>query len=291
MEPKNIKEETMTTKSSESSEIRAAFDSMEMAEQWRSRRGQRDKVNAAANEMMIDVANLRAGNRVLDVAAGTGDQTIMAARRVGPTGYVLATDVSANMLKLAPDAAREAGLTNVETRLMDAENISLDEDSFDAAICRQGLMLFSNPVKALIGMRRVVKPASRVVALVWSSEEKNQYQGIAFGIVRRIGKMPSPAPGQPGMFTLGEPSILEGVFREAGFVHIAIHAVSLRRRFKSATEAVRSVKNPVLQQHLDKLSDAERGQAWVEIEQQFKQLEGPNGLELPGEMLVGVGTK
>jgi ubiquinone/menaquinone biosynthesis C-methylase UbiE len=128
--------------------------------------------------MMLHVANLRPGNRVLDVAAGTGDQTLMAARRVGPTGYVLATDISANMLKLASDAAREADLTNVETRVMDAENLDLDANSFDSAICRQGLMLFSNPVKALVEMRRVVKPTGKVGALVWSSEEKNPYQAF-----------------------------------------------------------------------------------------------------------------
>ena len=76
---------------------------------------------------MLDLANLRPGNSVLDVAAGTGDQTLMAAARVGPTGYVLATDISANMLKLASDAVREAGLMNVETRVTDAENIDLNE--------------------------------------------------------------------------------------------------------------------------------------------------------------------
>jgi ubiquinone/menaquinone biosynthesis C-methylase UbiE len=63
--------------------------------------------------MMLDLAEVRTGNRVLDVAAGTGDQTLIAAQRVGPTGYVLATDISASMLQLAADAAREAGLTNV----------------------------------------------------------------------------------------------------------------------------------------------------------------------------------
>ena len=73
----------------------------------------------------------------------------MAAQRVGPTGYVLATDISASMLKLAADAVREAGLTNVETRVMDAENIDLAADSFDAAICQLGLFLFPNPAKVL----------------------------------------------------------------------------------------------------------------------------------------------
>ncbi len=240
---------------------------------------------------MLDAANLRPGNRVLDVAAGTGDQTLLAARRVGPTGYVLATDISASMLKLASDAAREAGLMNVETRVIDAENLDLDADSFDSVICRTGLMLFSNPVKALIGMRRVVKPNGKVVTLVWSTEEKNPYTGLPLAIVRRIGNMPAPAPGQPGLFALGEPSLLEGVFRAAGFLEVVIHPVGLRRRFASAAKAVQAMKNPVLQKLIARLSDAERERAWAEIERELSRYEGPDGIEVPGEFLIGVGTK
>lgn len=281
----------MTTKSSDPSDVGSIFASGEVAEQWQRGKAQRDKVNAAANEKMLDLANLQPGNRVLDVAAGTGDQTLMAARRVGPTGHVLATDISANMLKHASNAAREAGLMNVETRVMDAENINLDGDSFDSVICRQGLMLLSNPGKALVGMRRVVKPEGKVVALVWSSEEKNPYQGLPFAIVRRIGNMPAPASGRPGLFALGEPGLLEGVFRDAGFLDIAIHAVSLRRRFASTEQAIQSMKNPALKQLMTKLSDAEREQAWAEIGRQLRRFEGPNGFEVTGEVLIGVGTK
>ena len=107
----------------------------------------RAEATGPANKLMLDLANLRSGHRVLDVAAGTGDQTLMAARRVGPGGYVLATDISASMLQLAAEAAQGAGLTNVETRVMDAENLDLEPDSFDAVICRMGLMLMPNPVK------------------------------------------------------------------------------------------------------------------------------------------------
>jgi ubiquinone/menaquinone biosynthesis C-methylase UbiE len=281
----------MTTKSPDPNDIGSMFSSSEVAARWQSLKAQRDKVNAAANEMMIDAAEIRPGNRVLDVAAGTGDQSLLAAHRVGPTGYVLATDISANMLKHASDAAREEGLTNIETRVMDAENIDLDADSFDSVICRHGLMLFAHPAKALIGMRRVVKPRGKVATLVWSTEVKNPYHGIPFATVRRIGNMPAPAPGQPGMFTLGESGVLEGVFKAAGFLEIVIHSVGIRRRFRSTADAVQTTKNPLLQQLMTKLSDAEREQAWEEIEQQFRQFEGPKGLEMSGELLIGVGTK
>jgi hypothetical protein len=93
------------------------------------------------------------------------------------------------------------------------------------------------------------------------------------------------------MFRLGEPALLEGVFRAAGFVEIVIHPVGLRRRFASAAEPVQTMKNPFLQQLMTKLSDTERAQAWEEIEQEFRRFEGPNGFEMSGEVLIGVGTK
>ena len=89
------------------------WDSQEVAERRSRGRARRAGLQGPATQMMLDLAEVRSGGRVLDVAAGTGDQTLMAAERVGPTGYVLATDISASMLKLAADTAREAGLTNV----------------------------------------------------------------------------------------------------------------------------------------------------------------------------------
>ena len=105
------------------------WESQEVAERRNRGRARRAELQGPATQMMLDLAEVRIGGRVLDVAAGTGDQTLMAAERVRPTGYVFATDISASMLKLAADAAREAGFTNVETRVMEAENVDLDADS------------------------------------------------------------------------------------------------------------------------------------------------------------------
>jgi ubiquinone/menaquinone biosynthesis C-methylase UbiE len=285
----------MSTRSPDSNEKGSIFASREVAEQWHRGKVYRAEISGAANEMMLDLADLRAGDRVLDVAAGTGDQTLMAAQRVGPTGYVLAIDLSASMLKIADEALRNAGLTNVETRVLDAEKIDLDPDSFDAVICRMGLMLFSNPVKALIGMRRVVKPTGKVVAVVLSIEEKNQYLAIPLAIVRRLGRIPSPTQGDRGTFALGGPGVLEDAYRRAGFLDVAVHAVTIRRRFQSVAEAVRAMKDffsPFfLQELMAKLGDAERELAWAEIEWQLGQFKSPDGLEVPGEALIAVGTK
>ncbi len=115
----------------------------ERAERYSRMQAERSEVYGPATEMMLDLADLRAGIRVLDVAAGTGDQTLLAAQRVGPNGYVLAIDVSTNMLNIATDAVRRVSLTTIETRIMDAENLDLDADSFDAVICRCGTVLDS----------------------------------------------------------------------------------------------------------------------------------------------------
>src|SRR5918994_7191691 len=98
----------------------------ERAERWMRDQAQRSEVYGTATEKMLELGEIRTGNRVLDVAAGAGEQTLLAARLVGPSGYVLATDISTDMLTFAADAARRAGLTNVGTRVLDAENLNLD---------------------------------------------------------------------------------------------------------------------------------------------------------------------
>ncbi len=265
----------------------------ESADWWSAGQVMRQQTVGVATEMLLEVADVQPGSRVLDVAAGTGESTLMAARRVGPTGYVLAADISPSMLNVAAEAARKEGLTNVETRVMNAETLALDADSFNAVICRIALMLFPNPAKALTEMRRVVKPGGKVAVIVYSALEKNPYHGIFYGIVRRLGNIPPPAPGDPWMYALGDPGALEDLYRRAGFLNVSVQALPIKRRFPSAAEAIRTMRNSAgdLRELMNRLNEAERERAWVKIEAQLKQFEGPNRLEVPGEVLIGVGTK
>ncbi len=265
----------------------------EVVDRWSRGQALRQQAYGAASEKMLDLANVQVGSRVLDVAAGTGEQTLLAARRAGPSAYVLATDISAAMLNVAAEAARKEGLANVETRIMNAENLALDADSFDAVICRNALMLFPDPAKALTEMRRVVRPASKVAVMVFSAEERNPHHGIPFAIIRRLGNIPPPAPGEPWMYALGDPGALEDVYSRAGFLNVSVHAVPIQRRLPSAADVIRSMRNSAsdVSELMSRLNDAERELAWAEIEQQLRQFEGPNGFEAPGEVLIGVGTK
>jgi ubiquinone/menaquinone biosynthesis C-methylase UbiE len=276
----------MTTKSPDRTEAGVNWESEEVAEHWRRNQARRDEQMGPATEMMFDLAGLQSGHRVLDVAAGAGGQTVLAARRVGPGGYVLATDLSAPMLNVAAEAARKASLTNIETRVMEATSLDLEAASFDKVICRSGLMLFSDPPKALRQIHRVLKQGGKVAVLVFSTEEKNPYQGIPFVIVRRLGGKTPPH------FSLGDPQRLGDTFRDGGFLDIIVRPVSLSRHFSSVAEVIQGLKETIfIRQAMTNLADSEREQAWVEIEQELGKRQRPDGLDLPGEMLIGVGTK
>src|SRR5215471_15142432 len=131
----------------------------EAAAQWHRGAAARLQAFGPATEVMLDLAGVAEGSRVLDVGAGAGDSTVVAARRVGSTGRVLATDVSASMLEVAAELARQAGLTNADTRVVDAQRLDLAPDSFDAAVSRNCLMLIPDYQQALTSIRRV--PAGR----------------------------------------------------------------------------------------------------------------------------------
>ena len=246
-----------------------------------------------ATETMLDMAGVGSGSRVLDVAAGAGGQTVAAARRAGPSGYVLATDISSNILEFAASNARAAGLTNVETRVLDGENLEVDSEVFDAVISRVGLIYFPDQQKALNGMRRALKPGGRVAAIVYTTAENNKSFSIPVSIIRRRAQLPPPLPGQPGPFSLGAPGVLEEAYRQAGFHSIQTHVVSAPLRMSSANECVRFERESfgALHQMLAGVNEAERESVWEEIANELRQFERPDGFEGPCEMLVAVGTK
>src|SRR5215470_2012250 len=159
------------------------WSSSEEAEHWQQDVERRRLNFAEATQRMLEAAGLVPGNHVLDVAAGTGDQSILAARRVGPGGSVLATDISAEMLGIAARVAQQEGLTTITTRVMDAEHLDLQDNAFDAVICRLALMLIPNLKSALREIRRVLKPGGKLAALVWSAPENNPLFSLPLAIV------------------------------------------------------------------------------------------------------------
>lgn len=246
-----------------------------------------------ATETMLDLAGVGEGARVPDVAAGAGGQTLTAARRVGPAGRVLASDIAPAILDYAAAEARRAGLANVATRAMDGEQLDVDPGTYDAVISRVGLIYFPDQQRALSGMRRSLRPGGRVAAIVYSTPDRNQFFSLPVSIIRRRAQLPPFARGQPDPFSLGGPGVLEEAFTAAGFRDVVTRLVPAPLRLASASDCVRFERESfgALHQMLAGLDEPGREAAWTEIAEALAQFEGSSGFEGPCEMLVAAGTK
>lgn len=247
-----------------------------------------------ATERMLQLAGVQTGSRVLDVAAGAGEQTLRAARRVGPTGHVLATDISPAILEHAALTAREEGLSQVATRELDGEVLDeLPDQSFDAVISRVGLIYFPDQQKALAGMKRVLKSGGRIGAISYSTPQNNAFFSVPVSIIRRRANLPPPLPGQPGPFSLGGDGILAAALERAGFRDVTVEKMDAPVCLRSAAECVRFERESfgALHQMMATLSDDERADTWREIERELMKFEGPGGFTGPCEMLVAAGVK
>lgn len=244
-------------------------------------------------ERLFDLMHLRDGMRVLDVAAGAGEQSIAAAHRVAPRGKVLATDISPVILQHAERAARAAGVANVETRVLDGEELDVPPASFDAVLSRVGLIYFPDQQKALAGMRRALVDGGRVGAIVYSTPERNAFFSTPVAIIRRRAALPPPLPGQPGPFSLGAAGVLAQSLRTAGFRNIVVEAIEAPLMLPSAAECVRFERESfgALHQMLSALSEPEREAAWAEILAELTKFESNGRFRGPCEMLVAVATK
>src|SRR5215472_16531077 len=264
----------------------------EAAAEWRRGAAARLQAFGPATEMMLDLVKVAKGSRVLDVGAGAGDSTLVAAQRVGSRGRVLATDVSASMLEVAAELARQAGLTNVDTRVADAQRLDLDPDSFDAAVSRNCLMLIPDYRQALTSIRRVLKPGGRFAAIVFSAPERCPYLSLPHAIVFRLARFTSSVPERFGEFRLAATGVLEDAFAAAGFREISVRTVPTRHRFPSLGEAMQYARGPLpLRELMAELGRAEQERAWAEIERALAQFVGPHGYDSQCELLIAVGTK
>jgi SAM-dependent methyltransferase len=246
-----------------------------------------------ATERMLDLARVVEGNRVLDVAAGAGDQAFAIARRVGPRGHVLATDLSPAILAFAESDARAQGLGHLVTRAMDGQNLDVESSSFDAVVSRVGLIYFPDQPKALKHMHRVLVPGGRVAAMVWGPAERNQFFSKPVAIMRRRANLGPPLPGQPGPFSLSSRDTVARLFEAAGFVDIEFEIVEAPLRLKRAEDCLAFERESfgALHQMLSALDEPDKAAAWEEVASELAAFEGPNGFEAPCQMAIAVGTK
>jgi SAM-dependent methyltransferase len=248
---------------------------------------------APATETMLTMAGVDVGARVLDLASGAGSQTLLAAWRVGAKGHVVASDIADTMLHHVRENASAAGLANVTTLAGAAEDLDVAAESFDAVICRLGLMLFVDPAKALVAMWRALRPGGKVAVVVFTTPAANAFMAHPMQILlRHAGKMP-PAPGQPGIFSLGVPGMIERLFADSGFVGVEQRTLALPLRMPSATQALAMMQEAfgAYRAVVSDRPEAVRVAAWAEVAETLKTFETPTGFIAPAEVLVAAGVK
>jgi SAM-dependent methyltransferase len=246
-----------------------------------------------ATEAMLAMAAVDAGARVLDLACGAGSQTLDAARRVGPWGCVVASDISDTMLQHVHENARAAGLANVTTLAGAAEDLDVAADSFDAVICRLGLMLFVDPTRALGAMRRALRPGGKVAVVVFTTPPRNPFMAKPMQILlRHAGKTP-PSAGQPGIFSLGAPGVLGQLLVASGFVGVEQHNVDVALRMSSAAVTLTMMKEAfgAYRAVIGDCPQAVQAGAWAEVAETLKTFETAAGFIGPAEVRVAAASR
>ncbi len=171
-------------------------------------------------DRLIEHAQLRNGLKVLDLACGVGEPSLSIARRVGPSGSVIATDLSEGMLGVAAKNAADAGLSNIVFKTADAHQLPFADRAFDRVVSRLGLMYFWNIEKAIAEIHRVLKPGGVASFVVWGAAENNEYFGTILAPFMQRREMPTPPDDAPTPTRFGDTAKLIALFRQAGFSEV-----------------------------------------------------------------------
>lgn len=194
---------------------------------WRTHDAYLVRASAPVTERMLQLAEVAPGNYVLEIAAGTGEPAIPAARKVGPAGRVIATDFVEEMLAFAREKAARAGITNIEFRRVDGEALDFPDGSFDVVTSRFGIMFMPEPDTCLRAVHRILKPGGRVAVATWAAPDKNTWVSTVAGILRTLANVPPPQPGAPGIFAFADERRLRGALEGAGFRDVKVEPVEL----------------------------------------------------------------
>jgi ubiquinone/menaquinone biosynthesis C-methylase UbiE len=248
---------------------------------------------SGATDVLLEMAGIQPGMRVLDLACGAGSQTIQAAKRVGPNGTVVASDISAAMLDHLRQNAANAAVQNIETLECAADELDETQAPFDAAISRLGLMLFPSPRRALEAVQHVLKPGARFAALVFTTPAKNAFMARPMAILlRHAGKLP-PAPGSPGIFALGADGVLEKLMCDSGLSDIRTKTIRAPLNLPGVSDTLEMMQEAfgAYRAVVADLGDAGKHAAWSEVSECLKEFETDGGLQTEFEFIVGSGSK
>jgi SAM-dependent methyltransferase len=207
-----------------------------------------DRSAGVVSERLVEMAGVKEGDRVLDVAAGYGEPSLTAARKVGPEGSVVATDISAEMLGFGRERAAAAGVENIEFVQSDGFSLDLPAESFDAAVSRWGI-IFEPDGEGVAGrIRGFLKPGCRFAISSWGQPEQVPFLAIPMRTVMQRTGTPPPPPGTPGPLSRPTPEAIGGLLESGGFSDVETDDLSITLAWESPedfTTFVREIAPPI----------------------------------------------
>jgi ubiquinone/menaquinone biosynthesis C-methylase UbiE len=260
---------------------------------WRKWHTEIASFTRGVTEALLHEAQLRPGQKILDLASGVGDPVISVAAAVGPTGRVIATDLGPGMFSLAAELARQQGLHNVDFREASAESLPFPDASFDRVTCRFGAMFFPDLQKALRESRRVLKTGGRICLAVWGRQEQ-PFISTTHGVLHKYVSPPTPDPDAPGLFRFAQRGLLQRELETAGFHNVKEDFLTIPGHWNGSLELywqqfseVSVAARPLLAQ----LTPERRAALKAEILAGFQKYLQDGRLVLPLEVVLGSATR
>ncbi len=240
-----------------------------------------------AQERLLSISDVKAGENVLDISCGTGLVTFPIAEAVQSSGKVVGIDLSEGMIDKAAEEAEKKGFPNISFRHMDAEELDLPDDSFDVAINSLGLMYYPNPDKAIQEMYRVVKPGGRATALVWGRRNVCGWAEIFPIVDRRVKTDVCPL-----FFQLGTGNSLQQTFEMAGFQEVKTDRFEVPLNYETDEEAiVGAFLGGAVALAYRKFDDKTKEEVHAEYIESIQPYRNGSSYQIPGEFVIATGRK
>ena len=240
-----------------------------------------------AQEKLLELAAIRPGEKIIDIACGTGLVSFKAAALTGNDGFVLGNDISDKMVEISNTLAKERNLSNIRFERMDAEELTVEDGGYDVALCALGLMYVTDYLKALKEMYRVLNKTGRVVAAVWGERDRCGWSAVFEIVDKRVSSDVCPM-----FFNLGNANMLRQYFKAAGFMNMVEERINTTLIYKSDEEACGAafIGGPVALAY-NKFPEQVKREAEQEYIDSIARYKKEDTYYIPGEFVVVAGYK